>query len=312
MSKLEGIQHSSEQPVMDLSIGLLVYRCNPLKLISELLEQSRALSINFEVLVYDDGSGPIWQDQLKADLEPLPEVFLHLSPENHGRSYGRNLLASKALGDYILMMDGDNLIDAPHFVNDYYRMRKPSTVVVGGRKLIAEPLPGCELRWLFAKNREIQSLDLRKKHPFESFQTNCFLADRQIFEKVQFDTRLETYGYEDNLFGFDLQRAGFSILHIQNPQYHSADDRNLSFLAKTEEAMESLLWIEQNRPEYQMHFKLLKLKHKLETFGIKILVFKALNLVEKSSVNNLKSSSPSLWRFDLFRLHRLLLLDLRD
>lgn len=297
---------------MDLSIGLLVYRCNPIKLISELLEQSRALGINFEVLVYDDGSGSVWQEQLRSDLEPLAEVFLHFNSENKGRAYGRNFLANKALGDYILMMDGDNQIDAPHFVNDYFRMRKPSAVVVGGRKLIAEPLPGCELRWLFAKKREIQSLELRKAHPYESFQTNCFLADRQIFEKVQFETRLETYGYEDNLFGLDLEKAGFSIIHIQNPQYHAADDRNLSFLAKTEEAMESLLWIEQYRAEYQQHFKLLRLKRKLESLGLKKLVLSILNLFEDSLLSNLKSSSPSLGRFDLFRLHRLLLLDLRE
>lgn len=297
---------------MELSIAILVYCFSPLKLVQDLLEQARALDINFELLVYDDGSGPVWQKQLREELGDFPEVFLELSDQNRGRSAGRNHLAAKALGEYILMIDGDNRVDTPHFVSDYFRVRKANTVVVGGRFLNPEPLPGCELRHLFAQKREVKALEERKAQPYESFQTNCFLADRSIFKRVQFEEGLRTYGYEDNLFGFDLRSAQIGILHIKNPQFHKADDRNLSFMAKTEEAMESLLWIEKNRPEDRKHFKLLRLKERLNNFGLKTLVFKTLNTFEPSLRRSLESATPSLWRFDLFRLHRLLLLDLRD
>lgn len=296
---------------MELSIAILVYRCSPLKLVLELLEQARLLEINFEVIVYDDGSEDAWQDQLKKELSPLPEVFLELGEINLGRSAARNILASKTLGRYILMIDGDNRVDSPHFLNDYFRTRKPKSVIVGGRVLMDEALPGCELRWRFAKEREVKSLEQRQKNPFDFFQTNCFLADREVFDKVKFEEDLKTYGYEDNLFGFDLERLGFKVIHIQNPQLHSADDRNLSFLRKSEEAMQSLLWIEKNRPQDARRFKLIRLKNNLAQWKLMGLVVGILNLVISGIESNLDSSGPSLWRFDLFRLQRLLLFDSR-
>lgn len=295
---------------MELSIAILVYQFSPLKVVHELIRQTRLLEINFELLIYDDGSGAVWQKQLKADFKEIPEVFLHLASKNLGRSAARNRLAQKALGDYILMIDGDNPIDSPHFVNDYFRTRKNNTIVVGGRYIDPSPIPGCELRWTFAKEREVQNLKQRQANPYGHFQTNCFLADRQVFKKVNFEEALKNYGYEDSLFGYDLQMAGIKILHIDNPQVHKAEDRNLAFLAKSEAAMLSLHWIYLNRPHLHKHFKLLKVLKLLERLKLRYICLGILSLMEKGIQENLDSNGPSLWRFDLYRLHRLLLINL--
>ncbi len=295
---------------MELSIAILVYQFSPLKVVHELIRQARLLEINFELLIYDDGSGPVWQKQLEIDFKDIPEVFLHLASKNLGRSAARNRLAQKALGDYILMIDGDNPINSPHFVNDYFRTRKSNTIVVGGRYIDASPIPGCELRWTFAKEREVQNLKQRQANPYAHFQTNCFLADRSVFKKVGFEEALKTYGYEDSLFGFDLEKAGIKIFHIDNPQFHKAEDRNLAFLAKSEAAMLSLYWIYLNRPHLRKHFKLLKALNILQKLKLRSICLVVLSFMEKGIKENLDSSGPSLWRFDLFRLHRLLLIDL--
>jgi len=297
---------------VELTIAILVFRYSPVKLVQEILEQCRRLEINFEVLIYDDGSEVVWQEQLKGDMSSFPEVFLELGAENKGRAAGRNFLGRKALGEYILMMDGDSQIDSPHFVNDFFRVRKANTTVIGGLITSEKPLPGAELRWKYAQEREIQSLDQRKVDPYAHFKTGCFFIDRRVFEKVQFAEALRTYGYEDNLFGFELKKAGVSVLHIQNPMFHAADDRSLAFLAKSEEAMESLLWIDEHRPDWATKFKLLRLRASLRKWKLSKVVFSLLNLMESSIRSSLEGPSPSLWRFDLFRLHRLLLLDFQD
>ncbi len=294
---------------MELSIAILVYQFSPLKVVHELVRQARLMNINFELLIFDDGSGDTWQKELDNDFGDIPEVSLHLNPINLGRSTARNRLASKCLGAFILMIDGDNPVDNPNFVNDYYQVRKAKSVVVGGRSIMPEPLPGCELRWTFAKNREVKSLKERQANPYGHFQTNCFLIDRKVFEKVRFEEELLTYGYEDNLFGFSLEKAGVNIIHIENPQLHKAEDRNLVFLAKSAEAMRSLFWIYTNRPLLQKHFKLLRVLKFLKGAGLTGLVLAFLNLMEKGLKRNLDSSGPSLWRFDLYRLQQLLLID---
>ncbi|MCR9154125.1 MAG: glycosyltransferase [Bacteroidetes bacterium] len=295
---------------MELSIAILVYQFSPLKVIQELAEQSRKLQINFEIVVYDDGSGAVWQEQLKRDLTDIPEVFLELASQNLGRSAARNRLAQKLLGKFVLMIDGDNPIQAPHFVNDYYQVRKANTVVVGGRYVDEQALPGCELRWAFAQNREVKNLKERLGNPYAHFQTNCFLADREVFNKVRFEEDLRSYGYEDSLFGFDLKNAGISVLHIENPQFHKADDRNARFLAKSEEAMESLYWIYSKRPHLRAEFKLIRILTQVQKLRMRRLCFWALSLMRPGLIENLSSNGPSLWRFDLFRLHRLLAIDL--
>lgn len=297
---------------MELSIAILVYQFSPIKLVEELVRQARRLDIPFELVVYDDGSGSTWQKKLKEDLAAIPEVFLELAQQNLGRSAARNRLVSKVLGKYVLMIDGDNPINSPHFVNDYFRARKKDTILVGGRYVMPEPLPGCELRWLFAQKREVKSLKERQANPYDHFQTNCFLADKSVFNKVGFEEELQTYGYEDNLFGLALKKAKVPILHIENPQLHLADDRNLAFLAKSEQAMVSLFWIYQNRPHYIEEFKLLMILKRLNQLKLRRLCFWALTIMEKGLKENLDSNGPSLWRFDLFRLHRLLMLDLEN
>lgn len=295
---------------MHLSIAILVYQFSPLKVVLELVRQARLMEINFEVIVYDDGSGTEWQRQLQRDLGDIPEVFLELAPKNLGRSAARNRLAQKLLGEFVLMIDGDNPIDKPHFVNDYFRMRKEFCVIVGGRECPEQPEPGAELRWTFTKFREIRDLEERELNPYGHFMTGCFFADRRVFDMVRFEEELKSYGYEDNLFGFALEKANIQILHIDNPQLFLANDGNLSFMAKSEQAMHSLYWIYQHQPQLRKHFKLLWALGLLKkTFLIKP-AYTLLSAMQKGIRSNLDSNGPSLWRFDLFRLFHLIRLDL--
>ena len=297
---------------MHLSIAILVYQFSPLKVVLELVRQARLMEINFEVVVYDDGSGVEWQRQLQRDLGDIPEVFLELASQNLGRSVARNRLCQKLLGEFVLLLDGDNPIDKPHFVNDYFRVRKAFSVVVGGRECPEQPEKGTELRWTYARYREIKDLEERELNPYGHFQTSCFLADRRVFDMVGFEEDLKTYGYEDSLFGFALEKANIKILHIDNPQMHLADDGNLTFLAKSEQAMQSLYWIFQHRPPLRKHFKLLWIFGFLKRSLLIKPVYYFLSLLQKGIRSNLDSNGPSLWRFDLFRLYHLIRIDLEQ
>lgn len=295
---------------MQLSLGILVYQLDPEPLVDQLKLQLRSLNLEAEIIIYDDGSGEDQQVLLMDNFEQDALIKLVLAGKNLGRAAARNRLAAHCQGEYLMMIDGDAQIDNANFVASYWNAAQKGGVVVGGKKLsTTKPLKHCELRFKYAKNREIRESDRDAKSNFQSFQTNCFLIDTEAFNLAQFDENLKGYGHEDSLFGLMLKKAGYKLVIIDMPSLYPADENSIDFLKKTDQALANLLYIQKAYPEFRQSFPLLKLCQKLEALKLKLLVGVILQMARKPLKQNLLSSKPSLGFFDLYRLLRLLELD---
>lgn len=63
--------------------------------------------VTFEHLIYDDGSTDGTEELFK---DPTANVKYFKNKENKGPSYGRNFLIERATGEYIFMLDSDDVI----------------------------------------------------------------------------------------------------------------------------------------------------------------------------------------------------------
>ena len=91
---------------MKLSILIPVYQENCIKLVSDLVNQTKRLSIDSEILVFDDCSPIKCEDN--RTLSDMERVTYRELEQNIGRSKIRNLLADTASGDVLIFLDGDS------------------------------------------------------------------------------------------------------------------------------------------------------------------------------------------------------------
>lgn len=94
-----------------------------------------------EIVVADDGSGPA-TGQLVAEIAqraPLPIVHSWQEDEGYRLAKSRNRAIAKARGSYILLIDGDIVLDR-HFVADHLACAQSSCFVQGPRALLNSAL----------------------------------------------------------------------------------------------------------------------------------------------------------------------------
>jgi glycosyltransferase involved in cell wall biosynthesis len=99
-----------------------------------LLSVARQTRMPDEVIVADDGSGPDTARLVKAWSLMIPVPVRHLWQENKGFRAGRsrNRGIAAASGDYVLLVDGDMVLDE-HFVEDHERASVRGRFVQGMR-----------------------------------------------------------------------------------------------------------------------------------------------------------------------------------
>ncbi|HEY0940191.1 MAG TPA: glycosyltransferase [Steroidobacter sp.] len=99
----------ARQPNIDFTICMCAY--NEEGVIREKLQNLLALKQRepgLEILVYVDAAS----DQTAKRLRTYaPHIQFHVSPARHGKTYGMNLLASRATGDVILFTDANVMLD---------------------------------------------------------------------------------------------------------------------------------------------------------------------------------------------------------
>lgn len=284
-----------------ISILIPIYNFDIRELVHTLHDQAVAAKVPCELICFDDGSAQAYKSK-NGSISKLDRVIYRELPENQGRAKIRNLLADAAKYDYLLFMDCDAAVPDAFYVQRYAESVHPGVVLYGGR-IYANKKPSNStyyLHWLVGKNREESSAEERLEAPYHSFMTNNFLIPRSLFYKVRFDERLKQYGHEDTLFGLELKQQGIPILHINNPLEHIGLEPNERFLEKTEQALQNLwfLWKEQAPIETSLLSAYDKLKQ-FRLVGLAGLVFRA---VRSNIKNQVLSSKPSLFWFDLYKL----------
>lgn len=268
------------------------------------------MTIDYEILIIDDASSPAISEANAQFFLDSPRVRYLILKQNIGRAKIRNKLVAEAKGDYLLCLDGDVVIKQNDFLKTYWTIRKSSKILIGGIEL-GGLKAGCELRWLYAKKREVINIVERQARPYSSFMTGNFFCDSTIFTELQFDEEIKGYGHEDTLFGLDLERLNIPILHLDNSIIIEADDKNSDFLAKSKEALKNLKILNKKYPALGHEVGILKLSLKLQGSGMDNIFRIVFNLFRNRIYKNLVSTKPSLILFDLYRLNYLLGLDLR-
>lgn len=283
-----------------LSVLIPVYNYDITHLVKNLHQQCLEAEIVFEILCFDDGSTQHFKSQNKT-LKSLKNVVHKELPQNVGRSKIRNELGKAAQHDYLLFMDCDSKVVSKKFIKNYIEKLDPGSLLYGGRVYQPDP-PQKEFffHWFYGIHREQIPVEKRKHSPYHSFMTNNFLIPKSIFIQFPFDENLTQYGHEDTIFGLQLMKAKIPIIHIDNPLEHLGLEPTNSFLEKTKQGVENLLYLSQKNE--LIDTKLLRTFKKIKNWGIAALILFAFRFSKSNLIKNFHTSNVNLKLFDFYKL----------
>jgi glycosyltransferase involved in cell wall biosynthesis len=91
-----------------------------------------------EIVVADDGSGPDTRELVERMNDAAPIPVIHSWQEDLGfrLARSRNRAMSLAQGDYIVLVDGDIVLDR-HFIEDHIAFSRPGYFIQGTRVLLS-------------------------------------------------------------------------------------------------------------------------------------------------------------------------------
>lgn len=283
-----------------LSILIPSYNSDCVVLVDELVSQVESLGVAAEIVVVDDGSTNMGVVAENASIERNPICRYVVSPMNVGIARTRNKLLDMARGDWLLFLDADTFPAGGDFVRLYMESAGRADVVVGGMRYRRGPeAVVCPLRLRYGVAREAKTARARSRRPYEAFMSCNFLISRSVAEQVRFDETFDRYGHEDTIFGSDLQNAGFSVLHIDNPVFHDAPDTSEQYLSKVRIAIQSL---SMHADRLDGHSSLLALYDRIDAMGLAALFRSFFRVFRGRMESNLLGDHPSLFVLDLYRL----------
>lgn len=286
-----------------LSILIPTYNYNIYPLAQAIYAQCIAEGIAFEILSADDGSGSVHNTENEKINALTNSLFIQL-PDNIGRSAMRNLLARKAKYNWMLFLDADVLPVDSQLVKRYLpHCDAIAKVVYGGIKYQGNRPANSELlRWVYGNKREALSAEERQKNPYLRMLTLNFLIHKDIFEAVRFNEYIPNLRHEDTLFSYDLKKAGIHVMHIENNVYHLGLDDSRAFLKKSEEAVEGLKYLLDNKLLADDYVSLGRLYKKIGRLGFEGIVGLLFRMLKEPMSKHLLGGNPSLMLFDLYRL----------
>lgn len=273
------------------------YDCH--ELIEELHRQGEAMDKPFEILVGEDGTQPAaLQLNIAADI--LTNCRRIIREKNIGRANIRNTLAIEAKYPNILFLDSDAVVEKEDFLQCYTKALENSVVVCGGLYHTKElPDNSCTLRFRYEKEADKRrGAATRSLAPYKDFSTFNFAIKRDLFLSIFFNEKIEHYGYEDTLFGKELERRGITITHIDNPLLHNGLESNAVYLAKVEQSLITLSTLGKEIGTTP----LLQAVDKLKRHHLTGLFMLAWRTTRRLMRRNLTGKKPSLTIFKLYKL----------
>lgn len=285
------------------------------------------ISLGFEIIFADDGSGDATARQRNAIIAQLPYCQYIERPKNVGRSAIRNFLAHTAHYSHLIFLDGDVAIKRGNFVQTYLAHRNDADVIIGtlhfSRMQVAcdtaEDIIGHTKRAkeetkkttepvLYDDNLKYRyeqqflakhPVKKRMQQPYASFRTTNFMVRRDLLLAYPFDETFHEYGYEDTLFGKQLKEHGATLIHLDNAATIADYEDNATFVAKTEESLRTLA---AHAHQLQGYSTLLHTANKLKCLHLQPLIAFVFKLFKGLLHKNLCSNSPSVFLFNVYKL----------
>lgn len=284
---------------MTLSILIPTFNYDARALVSSMLYLLSAEGIEGEVVVGDDASTAdmVWLD----DIAVSPRVRVLRSSYNLGRARNRNRLAEAAHGEWLLIVDCDACVEDDFSLRAYLEAGQQAPVVCGGLRHPEEnPTPEATLRYRYEREADKRrKAAIRQLHPYAHFSTFNLLIRREVFLSIRLDESCIDYGYEDTLFGADLQRRGIAIRHIDNPLVHEGLEPNDVYLSKTETALRTLHRL---GARMEGHSSILAIAQFLKRWHVSGVVVVFYRLLRESLRRNLLGNRPNLMFFKFYKL----------
>ena len=295
--------------ITQLSILIPVYNDVAAPLVAALRRQVEAIrGLEYEIVVFDDGSTDASAIKQNEAACALPRCRYVRAGRHASRSAMRNDMARQGRYDWRLMVDARVSPVRGDFIRRYLESgAHEGEAVIGGVTVDGGAAAGRlyreNLRFRYEKREgEKHSPEARRKRPCAALRTTNFFHHRTVLERVPYDERVITYGYEDVLLGKALQEAGVRVAHIDNPVAYTSFESNARYLCKLDEALSTL---HRFAPELQGYSPLLAAVSKLER--MKALWFARLfyKLFARVLRRNLLSCRPLLFVLKLYKVSRL-------
>lgn len=292
----------SHQPIAGmLSILIPTYNYDCTQMVKDLCAQFDTIDDEVEVIVGDDCSSRVDVINALSAINDLPHCRCIRLQKNVGRSVIRNYLAQQARGEWVLYMDSDGGIVSKDFLRNYWNVRDKAMVIEGS--IIHPdhcPSPQVSLRYYYEKSAEpMFTAAERNKAPYACFRTFNFMARRDVMLRVPFNERFYRYGYEDILFGINLQNQGVSVLHIDNPLMNLDIETNTVFLNKVKEANTTLI---EFYDELRLNSRIVRSYESLVRWHVEPMVRTLFQWVQPLIVKQLLSIKPSVFLFNCYKL----------
>ena len=288
--------------MMNCALSILIPTYNGIctKLVSDLQTQAEKIGIAYEIIVADDGSTDTACIEANRAINTLSHCRYFERPENVGRAAIRNFLASQAIHPWLLFIDSDMMVCRDDYLLRYADADDVQTdAILYGGVTIGQLIPG-NLRAMYEKAVEHEhTLEQRRLSPYHDFHTANFLVPRQLMLKYPFDQRFHHYGYEDVLFGKQMEQHAIPIVHIDNPLSFEIFESNADFVSKTEEGLRTL---HQFRDELQGYSRLLTVSSSSMVSLLRPLICLYHSMSRNIVRQKLTGAHPSLFLFKLYKL----------
>jgi len=271
--------------------------------VDSLVHQLEVSAVKYEILCVDDASSLTFDEH--SQFKKWEKVSFTILKNNIGRSRIRNLLASKAKYKCLLFLDADTLPTQSDFISKYIDIIKNNPkekVFSGGLAYRIEDLTSTNhLRYKYGKSRESIPVEKRAKAPYTSLLMSNTLVEKDVFDKVQFNNKINLYGHEDAVFSYDLYGASIPVRHIDNPVFHTGLEPNNVFIKKSKIAVKNLWYLYLKGLIHPEINRLLKYYTRVKFFFLLPLFFQLYKRYHKYFEKKLSSENPSLILFDIYR-----------
>ena len=282
-----------------ISILIPTRNFNCSKLIEALHGQGKALGCPYEILIAEDGTEKS-NLRLNSIADTLTNCRRIVKETNIGRAAIRNLLAAEAQYQGLIFIDCDAVVEKDDFLQTYATGLQKHKVICGGLYHPQEiPNEHCTLRYRYEKEADkTRDAVTRSKAPYDRFTSFNFAIDKALFNSILFDTSITRYGYEDVLFGKELEKQHIEILHIENRLMHCGLEDNAVFLEKTEQALATLAEIKEKIDSTPLLYTVKKL-NRYHLTGFFMGYWKC---NRERLRKNLLGDTPSLLKFKIYKL----------
>lgn len=195
---------------MKLSVLIPVY--NECDTVEEIVRRARAVPIDVEIVVVDDGSVDGTRDVVQRLLDEGQVDKLVLQPENRGKGAAIRAAVSMASGDAAIIQDADLEYDPAEYVRLLEPIAQGKADVVYGSRFAGEGPHRVLYFWHYVGNRLLTLLS--------NMVTNLNLTDMETCYKMFRRSVLETIEIEENRFGMEpeitakLAQGGWRIFEV--------------------------------------------------------------------------------------------------